>query len=311
MSLRGGSTSGDVKAKEKESREDGDKCGACKKLVADTDQGLQCEICEGWYHAKCEKVGGEAYAVLQGSEALHWYCAGCNKGVQKILRVLVEVQARQDKLEKELTSVKQELRMVKGEIQQVKISTGERTTKDTEIEAKIEETAMSVEELKKSREENETTVKTGLMREDVLEEIEIEKRRLNVVIMGLKDGNDDEREIKDLFECLTGARGVKAIVNFERFGRKVHGKTRPLRVTLLNWDSKSELLYKSIGLRDKEEYKKVYISPDLTRRQQEADKKLRDKFRELKGAGEQDIKIKKGKIIKNSDGRVLYPLPPM
>ena len=42
--------------------------------------------------------------------------------------------------------------------------------------------------------------------------------------------------------------------------------------------------------------KKVFITPDLTRKQQEVDKKLRDKLKELRTIGSDEYRIKRGKI---------------
>ena len=32
----------------------GEKCGKCGVMVKDQDLGLQCELCEGWWHANGE-----------------------------------------------------------------------------------------------------------------------------------------------------------------------------------------------------------------------------------------------------------------
>jgi hypothetical protein len=160
---------------------------------------------------------------------------------------------------------------VKEEVLKVKQIVGDTPSKleVAKLETKFAET---MEEIKKTRpikeeNENETRGKTVLRREDVLEEIEIEKRRLNVVIMGLtKEEGDGEQDVKDLFERLSGAQGVKAIVNVARIGRQTTGKVRPLRVTLANPDSRGDILRRCVGLRNTEEYK-VFIAPDLTRKQ--------------------------------------------
>ena len=58
-------------------------------------------------------------------------------------------------------------------------------------------------------------------------------------------------------------------------------------------------------------FKKVFITPDLTRKQQEVDNKLRDKLKELRTNGSDEYRIKRGKIIfKNLQGaeEVVYPL---
>ena len=48
--------------------------------------------------------------------------------------------------------------------------------------------------------------------------------------------------------------------------------------------------------------------PDLTRKQQEEDKQLRDKLKEFRGNGMEGIKISKGCIVKEqgSDRQVLF-----
>jgi len=65
-----------------------EKCGHCTKVVTDRDNGLQCELCEGWFHAACQDVSDEDYKVLSKLEvivccvlcACHWsrWSARCN-----------------------------------------------------------------------------------------------------------------------------------------------------------------------------------------------------------------------------------------
>ena len=73
----------------------------------------------------------------------------------------------------------------------------------------------------------------GLKRDDVLEEIEIEKRRLNLVIMGVKKEDKDEDFVKELFGVVAG-RDVQDVRNVSRIGRKHDGKVRPIRVVMAN-----------------------------------------------------------------------------
>ena len=60
-------------------------------------------------------------------------------------------------------------------------------------------------------------------------------------------------------------------------------------------------------------FKKVYIAPDLTRKQQALDKDLREKLRQLRDAAKEGVKratrIEAGKVIKNEKGKqdiILY-----
>ena len=78
----------------------GDKCGRCGLMVKDQDLGLQCELCEGWWHANCEGISEEGFKVLQ-LDNTHWYCLACNNSVGKILAAVNKLQMKHDKMENE------------------------------------------------------------------------------------------------------------------------------------------------------------------------------------------------------------------
>ena len=44
------------------------KCGDCASFVTKNECGVLCEICEIWYHAKCEKVQDDTYEFLKRHE---------------------------------------------------------------------------------------------------------------------------------------------------------------------------------------------------------------------------------------------------
>ena len=96
---------------------------------------------------------------------------------------------------------------------------------------------------------------------------------------------------------------------FDRLGRK-GSKIRPIKLVLNNMDAKYEILSKAKNLKTHEEYKKVFVVPDLTRKQQEEDKKLRTKLKEIRESGDNDVRIKRGKIIKNLNGAEVVLFPP-
>ena len=75
-----------------------EKCNKCQNPVKDKDYGLQCEICDKWFHLKCGDMEDEAYKYLS-KENLHWYCNSCNGGIGKILASLARLQMRQEKME--------------------------------------------------------------------------------------------------------------------------------------------------------------------------------------------------------------------
>ena len=127
-----------------------EKCGHCTKVVTDRDKGLQCELCEGWFHAACQDVSDEDYKILSKLEACHWFCKTCNVSVHKVINSVARLQKRLDKIEegfqelrndlsskvdrqfRELESVKKDLQHL-GEIIQVK-----QTNDDREVVSRTE-----------------------------------------------------------------------------------------------------------------------------------------------------------------------------
>ena len=95
------------------------KCTDCGKPVQDKERGIQCEVCDFWYHAKCQQISDEAYKQLDENEALHWYCTGCNRSVIGILKTLAGIKAWQEKTDLELDKVKKELLEIRAELRSV------------------------------------------------------------------------------------------------------------------------------------------------------------------------------------------------
>ena len=73
---------------------DKDGCGRCSGAVTVKDKGVQCEICEVWFHCKCQGISDETYKVMKKEQSLHWYCAGCEKGFAKILESVTKIQKK-------------------------------------------------------------------------------------------------------------------------------------------------------------------------------------------------------------------------
>ena len=164
------------------------KCADCSKQVLDKESGVQCEVCEGWFHCRCQQVPEETYKFLMENESIHWYCSGCNRGVSKIIQTLAKIQERQEKMEVSLEAVKQELVNIKAEVAEAKDLAKQA---DTKVDAAIEEKL--VEGVDKHV-ESKLTVKLKNIKDDVAESMEIEKRKYNLIFHGVKEtvgGNND------------------------------------------------------------------------------------------------------------------------
>ena len=133
-------------------------------------------------------------------------------------------------------------------------------------------------------------------------------RESNLIISGIEEeteGTVDERRSKD-------EKKLKKVLNFlnieeescmnvSRIGKPSdNGKPRLLRVKMRNLELKRRTLVSSKKLRSSESYRQVYINPDYTKKEQEAQKKLREDLKRLRANGE-DVIIFRGKVIKRTD----------
>jgi hypothetical protein len=142
------------------------------------------------------------------------------------------------------------------------------------------------------------------------EDLERQSRRLNLVFMGIKEVSVDEDKVvvQDLVRALMGSEQVGIRVG-ERVGRK-GAKDRPIRVFVEEAEQRRRILARAKDLKRMEGKERIYIVPDLTRKQQEEDKILRDKVKAFRRAGQVGVKISKGEVVKGegTNREVLYRL---
>ena len=74
-----------VMSQHKGSVKEGEKCGVCENNVGERDAGIQCEVCEKWFHTGCVKILEDIYKVLGKVTNLHWFCEPYNNDVRKFL----------------------------------------------------------------------------------------------------------------------------------------------------------------------------------------------------------------------------------
>ena len=111
--------------------------------------------------------------------------------------------------------------------------------------------------------------------------------------------NEDVRRINELIH--TKLNLDITITNATRMGRFSREKERPIRVTLQSLDDKKKILSRAVRMRDIDEadqYARVYIRPDLTKKQLEASKNLyTELLRKREQMPDRHWKIVRGEII--------------
>ena len=132
-----------------------------------------------------------------------------------------------------------------------------------------------------------------------------ERRKLNIVVMNLPEctpSADETRELGDLYQFTSVIKNnlklnIKA-TKCHRVGKLQEDRPRLLVVTLDNVETKQELLRMSSQFRSIPEWKNLYINPDLTPAEREANWKLRQELARRRAAGEEGIIIRQGAIVK-------------
>ena len=82
-----------------------------------------------------------------------------------------------------------------------------------------------------------------------------------------------------------------------RVGKATETRARLLIVTLDTPGVKQDVLRMAPQLRQSEKWGNIYITPDLTPAEREAAKKLREELAARKRAGEENLTIRRGKIV--------------
>ncbi|KAK3891113.1 hypothetical protein Pcinc_004989 [Petrolisthes cinctipes] len=95
----------------------GDECGTCSVVVGANNKALSCEICDKWYHIKCESIPESVYNFMLHDEAgkqLIWHCSYCQRGCVKVykhMKIIVadqlELKTKQNVLQEEKKTVRE------------------------------------------------------------------------------------------------------------------------------------------------------------------------------------------------------------
>ena len=134
-----------------------------------------------------------------------------------------------------------------------------------------------------------------------------EQKKMYLVIHNMEEssGKDArERASKDAEKFKAMIRETMRIVVHTtkcfRVGRKREGKPRLLIISVDDLDTKHEILRHARDLRSTDEYGNIFITPDLTKSEREQGKRMREELDRRREAGEKDLVIWRGKIIKKS-----------
>ena len=155
-------------------------------------------------------------------------------------------------------------------------------------------------------EEAPTVLSVSQLRQATDEVADVERRKLNLIVSGFSEHDDDFNEfllLANNFHELSQPLLEEDIVSMERLG-KSQGPSKPrlLRIQF-NAASKRRMIL-TMGTKIKDKFRSVrpliYVRPDLTKAQQQMDKALRQELIS-ENKGKQNYKIQRGKIVPRND----------
>lgn len=131
---------------------------------------------------------------------------------------------------------------------------------------------------------------------------EMDRRKNNLMIFGLPEAKShvpEERLLadSDKLASLASSLDIQNLKPYKiiRLG-KVGNRPRPVKVIGLSSLHREALLFSASGIRKFNEFKNVYIKPDLTPKQQLIERSLLDELRTRRAVGEK-VHIRNGKIV--------------
>ena len=145
----------------------------------------------------------------------------------------------------------------------------------------------------------------NIIQEEMMERKNIELLKKNLVISGVKESDSDNEDIEKVINIIKDNLDIDAeIEKVERCGRfkpADEDKPRLLKLSIRTQENRKKILQNATKLRNaEEEYIKttIYISPDLTKKQQFESKNLRAELRAKRiEIPEKRFKIQRGRIV--------------
>ena len=91
-------------------------CSHCKKIVKNDSPAMECEICDLWYHIKCQGITKAEYEYIKGSSKkkslskLHWYCLTCDRKAVNFMKTMANLHTKHQILEDKVDNLEEKMK---------------------------------------------------------------------------------------------------------------------------------------------------------------------------------------------------------
>lgn len=281
-------------------------CPCRKKLP--TTLMLECFECNTFWHTTCCGLAGLTQMPINKLIANHWECPRCFK---------FSVDIPDQNRDKEKTNLSEDtiasiVSLVTATVAEAlktqkpqAVQTDDSDT-DDEVQGAEDDPAdfSTVTRRRRRRHRRHAGIQKAI-EEQREEEILIDKKKDNLIIYGMPETDtaekkeemlEDYRKLKITYEGKVTIE-KEDITHMTRLGRK-GTNTRPIQITLANQNKRKDMLTKNRDLKlvDNNQSIPIYVSPDRTKKQREAEKILRAELKERKKT-EPNLVIRNNKIV--------------
>ena len=294
----------------------------CDKCTKEVERLVQCEKCQVWFCTGCGKIGENIMSLLDECASLHWFCECCNTAAINAIRSFSNSQNLVEPREAQSTdNISNHTKVISSIVSDAlskvvgQFTEALKETKDY-IKTSIEEIVgapIPMEDAQHTTEQPATKSKVLSNGSDVVaavdEYVEREKRKFNLVFHNIPESDSLSREQQVLKDTQTVDDLVNKEFNLQnikikRVTRLGSSPTRPrlLLVELEDISVRRSILRQAVKLRKSCTWSNIYISPDLTPKERQKNRLLRDELKIRRNAGEKNLYIKRGRIVSREAG---------
>jgi len=297
-------------------------CVDCGKAVLKTQAGLACDACSFWHHAECEDVSEEVYEFLSDHSddaSLAWYCKKCVAVGKKLVGTTIAICDQQQQMDVKVEQLKSDvcgrMEQMNRELQELRgMMQTEFHKPDTRdsivaVDEKVSKLVATVEKQRTENHELRDCVQDAVrekLQEDKEEVDDIKRRSTNVIIHGLREIQQDDREtrnreevdqLQDLLHVIQC--DAVSVQNTVRLGRydSAQQTPRPVKVAFASEEQKDKVLARAKNLYGSRMFEKVFIQQDLTVKQREKRRELVQQLKQRRQQGEENLIIVRDKIV--------------
>ena len=302
----------------------------CGRILADKEDCIMCDACEGWFHPKCQGLSIEAFKALAKYDFI-FLCLECRPKLKELVEMKKCVDARIERTEQKImTALQRELDRTEQKIVTAleQLNPGRATedidckidvlekkvveeirTHQVRMEETLKEQQETVREMPKFTEEIKSSANE--IRNYVREKEEKEVRGKNLILHNIPEctSEDPQRRRKydhdsfrNVVEALLGEGTEVEVENVFRLGKKKMGesdteekrdKPRLMLIKLKETKDVEAIMRNRLMLKERG-FENIYITRDMPPEERERQKKLRQEWAEK---GKKTHVIFHGKVV--------------